>query len=164
MPKAPVNVDSSPMIDILNKALKALNATDRDYDGHREKAINHVETAIHKLQVPTANANAKGKGNGANAKADTGKTPPRPTPATLPPRPRRPLRTNRTPACARRKRCSSTSHHKLTDKASTAGRIHADADVRVAIDEVTLALKNSAPAPSPAAAPASPAAPKANIK
>jgi len=40
------------MIDTLNKALKALNATDLDYGGHREKAINHVEAAIHKLQVP----------------------------------------------------------------------------------------------------------------
>ena len=68
IPQNPANIDSSPMIDTLNKALKALNATDRDYDGHREKAINHVETAIHKLQVPTANA--KGKSNGADAKAD----------------------------------------------------------------------------------------------
>ena len=44
-------------------------------------------------------------------------------------------------------------HHKLTDKASTAGRIHADADVRVAIDEVTAALKTSAATATPAATP-----------
>src|SRR4051794_6917115 len=44
LPSRPTPLDSSPMIDDLNKALRALNATDRDYDGHRDKAIAHIES------------------------------------------------------------------------------------------------------------------------
>ena len=54
MPAKPANVDSSPTIADLNKALKALGATDLDYDGHREKAINHIGAAIRDLEMPTA--------------------------------------------------------------------------------------------------------------
>jgi hypothetical protein len=149
VPQKPVNIDSSPMIDILNKALKALNATDRDYDGHREKAINHVETAIHKLQVP--GASAKGKGNGSNPKGDNGKdsakTETDNAPAKTPTTPQ-----DESDASMRKAKAALfEAHHKLTDKASTAGRIHADADVRIAIDEVTLALKTSTATATPAA-------------
>src|SRR5689334_6763999 len=52
VPQRPANVDSTPMIDGLNKALRALDATDRGYDGHREKAIHHIGAAIRHLEVP----------------------------------------------------------------------------------------------------------------
>src|SRR5262245_46264503 len=54
VPQRPVNVDSSPAIAGLNKALRALAATDRSYDGHREKAVAHVGAAIRHLELPNA--------------------------------------------------------------------------------------------------------------
>jgi hypothetical protein len=44
--------------------------------------------------------------------------------------------------------------HKLSDKSSTVGRIHADAEVRIAISELILAEKTVKPAPAAAPAPA----------
>jgi hypothetical protein len=139
IPRRPANVDSSPMIDTLNKALKALSTTDRDYDGHREKAINHISAAIRHLELP----NAKGRNNAAVAKAMAGK-------AATP--------TQAASDAALRKALSVlfAAHHELTDHASTGGRIRADADVRIAIQELGLALKPSTPAavPNPSSAPA----------
>jgi hypothetical protein len=43
-------------------------------------------------------------------------------------------------------------HHKLADHASTRGRIHADAEVRIAIQELVLARKAATPAAAPAPA------------
>jgi len=152
IPQKPVNVDSSPMIDTLNKALKALNATDRDYDGHREKAINHVEAAIHKLQVPSANA--KGKGNGGDAKGDNGKDSAKTETDNASAKTATTPQDESDASMRKAKAVLFEVWHKLTDKASTTGRIHAAADVKVAIDEVTAALKPSAPAATPAATPA----------
>src|SRR6476646_10146971 len=59
MPAKPAVVDSSPPIERLNKALKALGTTDRDYDGHREKAVAHIGAAIRHLETPTG----RGKSN-----------------------------------------------------------------------------------------------------
>lgn len=158
IPQRPVNVDSSPMIDTLNKALRALAATDRVYDGHREKAIKHINGAIAHLQLPpganTGTNNAKNKSNQAAPKAATdesdGKTdttPPDVSEATL----------------RKARKVLFDAHHQLTDKASTAGRIRADAEVRVAIQEVDLCLKppaaaGAASASASAAAPAGSAA------
>jgi hypothetical protein len=137
VPQRPAPVDSSPMIEGLNKALRALGATDRDYDGHREKAITHIGAAIRHLEVP----NAKGRSNEAVAKADTGK-PPAKT-ATTP--------QDASDASLRKARTALFAvHHQLTDKASTVGRIRADAEVRIAIDELSHALKTSTPAAAPA--------------
>jgi hypothetical protein len=143
VPSRPAPIDSTPMIEDLNKALRALGATDRDYDGHREKAINHINAAIRHLEVP----NAQGRSNAAAAaaKADTGKSP-----AQAPTTPQ-----DASDASLRKARKALFDvHHKLTDKASTVGRIRADADVRIALDELTQALKTSAPAAAPAPAPA----------
>ena len=68
VPAKPAIIDSSPTIDTLNKALKALGATDRDYDGHREKAIGHISEAIHHLETSAQ----KGKSNAAVEKAALG--------------------------------------------------------------------------------------------
>jgi hypothetical protein len=145
MPPQPVNVDSSPAIDALNKALKALGGTDRDYDGHREKAIAHIGKAIRNLETP----NAKGKSNAVVEKAATGK----PAAAT---------KTATTPEAAsdeslrKAKAVLFTVHRQLTEHTATRGHIHADAEVRIAIDEITAALKPSTttPAAKAAAAPA----------
>jgi hypothetical protein len=135
IPRKPANVDSSPMIETLNKALKALSATDRDYDGHREKAINHISAAIRHLELP----NAKGRSNAAVAKAIAGK-------AATP--------TQAASDAALRKALSVlfAAHHELNDHASTGGRIRADAEVRIAIQELGLALKPSTPAAASAPA------------
>jgi hypothetical protein len=138
IPPRPANVDSTPMIDGLNKALKALGATDRDYDGHREKAINHIGAAIRHLELP----NAKGRSNAAVAEARAGKGA---------------AKTAATPQDASdaslRKALSAlfSVHHQLADHASTGGRIRADAEVRIAIQELGLALKTGTPAAAPAA-------------
>jgi hypothetical protein len=137
VPQRPANIDSSPMIDGLNKALRALGATDRDYNGHREKAITHIGAAIRHLEVP----NAKGRSNDAGAKSDAG-NPPAKT-ATTP--------QDASDASLRKARTALFAvHHQLTDKASTAGRIRADAEVRIAIDELSQALKPSTPTAPPA--------------
>ena len=69
VPSKPVTIDSSPIIEPLNKALKALGSTDRDYDGHQQKAIYHIGAAIRHIETP----NAKGKSNAAVEKAADGK-------------------------------------------------------------------------------------------
>ncbi len=80
VPSKPVTIDSSPIIEPLNKALKALGSTDRDYDGHREKAIYHIGAAIRHMETP----NAKGKSNAAVEKAADGKPPVATKTATTP--------------------------------------------------------------------------------
>src|SRR4051794_28449840 len=138
LPSRPSPVDSSPMIDDLNKALRALAATDRDYDGHRDKAIAHIEAAIHRLAIP----GAQGTSNAAAAKPNSGKPPAQ---SATPPQ-------DASDASLRKARTVLFAvHHKLTDKASTLGRIRADAEVRIAIDELTHALK---PTPPPTGTPA----------
>jgi hypothetical protein len=140
MPSRPANVDSTPMIDGLNKALKALGATDRGYDGHREKAVNHIGTAIRHLELP----NAKGQSNAAITKALAGTSPAQggaPTQAAA--------------DATLRKAVAAlfAVHHQLTDHASSGGRIRADAEVRIAIQELGLALKTATPASSSTPAP-----------
>src|SRR5262249_52443346 len=134
-PQRPVNVDSSSEIAGLNKALRALAATDRGYDGHREKAVAHVGAAIRHLELP----NAKGQSNAAVAKAAAGKAETTPQAAS---------------DASIRQALSSLSavHHRLTDKTATRGHLRADAEVRIAISELGLALKAS-----PAAATGTPA-------
>jgi hypothetical protein len=159
IPQRPAPIDSTAMIDGLNKALRALNATDRDYDGHRETAIKHIDAAIRHLQLP----NARGQSKEAVAKADTDTSPAKPP--TTP--------QDASDASIRKARAALFDvHHKLTDKASTAGRIRADAEVRIALDELGQALKIGTPAaapasttaPAPAPAPASTTAPGTTAK
>jgi hypothetical protein len=130
IPRPPVNIDSSPMINGLNQALKALSEVDGDYGGHREKAINHINAAIRDLEVPNAKV-AAGKSlakTATNPAAD--------------------------PDASLRNALSAlfSVHHKLADHASTRGRIHADAEVRIAIQELVLARKAATPAAAPAPA------------
>jgi hypothetical protein len=140
IPPRPVNVDSSPMIAALNKVLMALSETDNNYGGHRETAIKHINRAMKDLENP----DAKGQGNTA-------------------PQARTTAISQGDPYTSLRKALSIlyAIHHKLDDKSSTVGRIHADAEVRIAISELILAQKTVKPAPSaapaPAAAPARPA-------
>jgi hypothetical protein len=146
MPSRPAIVDSSPTIDSLNKALNALGATDRDYDGHRERAIAHIGAAIHLLETP----NARGKSNATVEKAATGK----PAVAT---------RTATTPQAAsdeslrQAKATLFAVHDQLTEHTATRGHIRADAEIRIAIDEIAAALKPGTTTPSAKAA-AAPAA------
>jgi hypothetical protein len=123
VPPRPTNVDSSPTIATLKKALTALAATDQEYDGHREKAINHVGAAIGHLQLPSA----KGKTVAAASKSGASSK------------------------MAKTKEASDTTlrnalkilfqvHHQLSEKSATAGQLKADAEVRVAISELSLAL------------------------
>jgi hypothetical protein len=148
IPQRPVNVDSSPMVDVLKKALRALGETDRDYDGHREKAIHHIGLAIQDLQVPTAKKQTREPA--ADTKTDASQTTAK-TPTTPQDASDTSLRKART--------ALYDAHHKLTDKSSTAGRIHADAEVRIAIDELNKALGIGTPAAAPARATAPAAAP-----
>jgi hypothetical protein len=138
IPPRPVNVDSSPMIAGLNRALMALSETDNTFGGHRETAIKHIYLAIKDLENP----DAKGQGNGAPAARTTAIS-------------------QGDPYISVRKALSAlyAIHHKLDDKSSTVGRIHADAEVRIAISELILAEKTVKPAPTaaPAHAPARPA-------
>jgi hypothetical protein len=142
MPAKPVNVDSSPTIDALNRALKALGETDREYDGHREKAIAHIGTAIQSLELPTA----RGKSTSAVDKAAAGK------PATA-------TKTATTPDAAadeslrKAKDLLFKAHHQLADHTATKGQLKADAQVRLAINEIVAAL-NPPAAPSTKPAPA----------
>ena len=68
-PQMPVSVNSSAMIDDLNKVLKSLGATDRDYDGHRDTAIKHISNAIKDMEVP----NPKGQGEKGDNRASASK-------------------------------------------------------------------------------------------
>jgi hypothetical protein len=153
----PAPVDSTPMIDGLNKALKALDLVDRDYDGHRDKAIHHIHAAIHDLAVPGAkpqgksNANAARSGtNGAGKDGEKGAA----------------AQADAEAHVILRKALDAlfAVHHKLKDNASTRGRIHADAQVRIAIQELVDARKLTAPeaakaAAKPATTPSTPAKP-----
>lgn len=130
MPSKPAIVDSSPQIDTLKKALTALGSTDRDYDGHREKAVLHVGLAIRHLET----ASGRGKNNAAIEKAASGK------PATA-------TRTATTPQAAsdeslrKAKTILFSAHHYLTNHTATRGHLRADAEVRIAINEIVEALK-----------------------
>lgn len=143
MPSKPTIVDSSPTIETLNKALKALGATDRDYDGHREKAVIHVGLAIRHLET----ASGRGKSNAAVEKAASGK----PAAAT---------RSATTPQAAsdeslrKAKAILFSVHHYLTDHTATRGHLRADGEVRIAINEIVEALKP--PKATPAAKAAAP--------
>jgi hypothetical protein len=136
MPSKPPSVDSSPMIDDLNKALKALGETNRPYDGHREKACVHIGAAIRHLEQP----GARGKNGAAVEKAVLGK----PAVATG---------TATTPEAAsdeslrKAKKALFVVHHKLTTRTDSRGQIRADAEVRIAISEISAALRpiDSAP-------------------
>jgi hypothetical protein len=140
IPQRPVNVDSSPMVDDLNKALKAIGQANHDPGGHLDKAVKHIHAAMSDLAVPTATA--KGKGDAAPAPDHAASAAPAVPEAD-------------SIASLRKARATLFAlHHKLTDKASTRGRIHADAEVRIAIQEIDLALKSNAPAATPAPAPA----------
>ncbi len=138
IPTRPVNVDSSPMIAELNRALMALNETDNNFGGHRETAIKHINLAIQDL----ANPDAKGKDISAVVAR---------TPATA----------KADPYTSLRKAISTlfAIDRKLRDKSSTVGRIHAEAQVRIAISELMLGQKTVSPPPAaaPAAAPTRPA-------
>jgi hypothetical protein len=140
LPPPPTPVDSTPQIDVLKKALKALAETDRDYSGHREKAINHINIAIRDLALPTA----QGKKDVAAAQEIASKT------AT----------TNTTPqaesdASLRKARESLFKvYHQLEKNTASKGQVHAKAQVKVAIDELVEAQKPPKPA-KPTAAPTS---------
>jgi hypothetical protein len=142
-PPKPTIIDSSPTIDTLNKALRALGATDRDYDGHRLKAVGHIASAIHHLETPTA----RGKSNSAIDKSAIG----HPAAAT---------KTATTPQAAsdeslrKAKAILFTAHHQLADHTASRGHIRADAEIRIAITEIVDALKPAA-VPSDATAGAS---------
>jgi hypothetical protein len=144
MPTRPPIVDSSPTIETLNKALKALGSTDRDYDGHREKAITHIGLAIRQLENPYAR---KGNVGAAVSKAVAGTS----------------TKTSKTSQAASDESLRTAKtilfsvHHKLADHTSTKGHIRADAEVRIAISELVAALN-----PAPAAKTKTKAKPKAS--
>jgi hypothetical protein len=153
IPQPPANVDSSAMIDALNKPLKTLSAIDYRFGGHREKAIEHIQAAIRDLQVP----NAQGKTASATVKASA--------PASASPPATKTATVTATPPPAdavanlqKVKEDLFAVYHKLNDKSSTRGRIHAGAQVLTAIQEVTSALNTVQPAGTPAAKPAAPRA------
>ncbi len=143
IPARPTIIDSSPEIEILNKALKALGETNFDYDGHRAKAIEHISAAIHNIET----SKQHGRSNAAVEKAAIGKA----AVAT---------KTAATPDAAsdeslrKAKAILFTAHHKLVGHTATKGQIKADAQVRVAIDEIVAALKITSSPAKPAAAPA----------
>ena len=136
----PTNVDSSPIIDDLKKALKALGATDRSYEGHREKAVEHVGVAVRLLAMP----NAKGRDNAAIEQAAQGKSAGK-APATS--------EADSEASLRKARKVLFSVHHQLADHAATGGRIRADAQVRTALQEIDLALKAGKPAPNQGTAP-----------
>jgi hypothetical protein len=154
MPSKPVTVDSSPTIETLNKALKALGSTDRDYDGHREKAINHIGMAIRHMETP----NARGKSNAALDKASTGTAPVATKTATT-------LQAASDEYLRKAKAILFVVHHQLKDHAVSKGQLRADADVLIAITEISNALQPPKTPPATAATtttkPAAPATSKA---
>jgi hypothetical protein len=129
IPAKPANVDSGPEIDSLNKALKALGSTDRDYDGHREKAIAHIGAAIRHIEMP----NARGRSDSAVDAAVNGHA-------------AAPTRTATTPQAAsdeamrKAKTVLFDLHHRLEKHTLTVGQKKADAEVRIAITEIVNAL------------------------
>jgi hypothetical protein len=137
----PTPIDSTPMIDGLNKALKALAETDHDYNGHREKAINHIHTAIRDLELP----NARGKSENVVSKALEG------TPAASP--------ADSDASLRKAREALFKVHHQLEKNVASKGQIHADAQVRIAIQELVDAQKPPKPT-KPAATPVPAAAPK----
>lgn len=145
MPTRPPTVDSAPQIGILNKALKALGSTDLDYDGHREKAIAHIGLAIRHLEASTARNTGVGAAvaraaAGKNASSKTAKKPSQAASDES-------LRTAKT--------LLFSIHHKLADHTATKGHLRADAEVRIAINELVAALN---PTPASKARPAKPSA------
>jgi hypothetical protein len=145
IPQPPANIDSTPMIDALNKPLKILGAMDYSFGGHREKAIEHIRAAIHDLQVP--NAQAKSGSAAAKAPASAGAASAKTATATTPP-------ADAEAILHQAKTELYAVYHKLNDKSSTRGRIHASAQVLTAIQEVTSALNTVKPVETPAAKPA----------
>jgi hypothetical protein len=153
IPQPPANIDSTPMVDALNKPLKLLGALDYSFGGHREKAIEHIQAAIHDLQVPNAQAKSGSAAAKAAAPASAGAAAAKTTTATTPP-------ADAEAILHQAKTELYAVYHKLNDKSSTRGRIHAAAQVLTAIQEVTSALSTIKPAGTPAAKPAAaPAAP-----
>jgi hypothetical protein len=142
IPQPPANIDSSPMIDGLNKVLKTLSETSYSFDGHLEKAVNHIHAAIVDLQVP--NASAKSQGTSAAGAA----SPATKTVATLPADSEK----AKTEAILHRAKTELYAlYHKMNDKDSTRGRIHAAGQVLTAIQELISAEKVLYPAGVPVA-------------
>jgi len=155
IPAKPAVISSTPMIDGLNRVLTALDATEHSFDGHRETAIKHINNAIHDLQVP----NTKGQTKAA-ADVPAGITPEvKPGPPT------------EADVEALRKALTAlyAVHHELSAKGATKGRIHAGAEVRIAIQELVAAQKlvkpaaTTAPATGTATAPATAAKPTSSF-
>jgi hypothetical protein len=152
IPAKPAVINSTPMIDGLNRVLTALDATEHSFDGHRETAIKHINNAIRDMQVP----NTKGQTKPA-ADVPAGITPE--TKAGPP-----------TQADAEALHKALTAlyavHHELSAKGATKGRIHADAEVRIAIQELVAAQKLVKPAATsaPATATATATAPATAAK
>jgi hypothetical protein len=153
VPQQPTIVDSAPMVDDINKALKALEATDRDYDGHREKAIAHLHNAIRDVKVPTAAAKGKSNAAAAKAAAEQASAAAAEAPADT--------SSAKTPTVSQADSDALISkalkvlfalHRELDGKAATKGQIHARAEVKIAIDELVAARKVAAAAAAPASA------------
>jgi hypothetical protein len=138
VPQRPAVINSSPMIEGLNKALTALAATN-EYDGHRETAIKHINAAIKDLEVPGAKKSSEPAAASAPEKGSTI------------------AQADSDANLQKALKALYAVHHDLTDKAATKGRIHADAQVRIAIDEL-VKVQKGIKAAAPAAAPAAPAA------
>ncbi len=129
LPPPPSPIDSSPQIDSLNKALKALGSTDRDYDGHREKAVAHIASAIHHLELP----NARGRSNAAIDKAATGKAAVATKTATT-------SQAASDESLRKAKTILFSVYHYLKDHIASAGQKKANADILIAIDEISKGL------------------------
>ncbi len=141
IPAKPAVIDSSPTIETLNKALKALGSTDLPYDGHREKAVAHVAAAIHHLETPTTH----GRSNAAIEKAASGNHPSATKTATTP-------QAASDEALHKAKTILFNAHHQLADHTASRGHLRADANVRIAIDEIVHALNPPATATGTATA------------
>lgn len=127
VPPTPTNVTSTPEINSLRRAITALGETDRSYDGRREKAIEHIAAAIEHLEVPNARARTGAAVKSAAEKAIAKKA--ETTSASA------------SEASVRKAlKFLFTTHHSLTDSSATRGQLRADADVRIAIDELSKAL------------------------
>jgi hypothetical protein len=152
IPQPPANIDSTPMVDGLKKALTMLSATDYSFDGHLPKAIEHIHAAIRDLQVPNASAKSKTVSAAAAPKATAGAANPATKTAATPPAESKAI-------LDQAKAELFAIYHKLDDKDSTKGRIHAKAEVLVAIQELTSAQKLVNPTGDAAAKPAAKPAP-----
>jgi hypothetical protein len=149
IPAKPAVISSTPMVDGLNRVLTALDATEHSFDGHRETAIKHINNAIRDMQVP----NTKGQ---TKAAADV--------PAGITPEVKAGAPTQ-ADAEALHKALTAlyAVHHELSAKGATKGRIHADAEVRIAIQELVAAQKLVKPAPTSAPATATAAKPTSSF-